>query len=114
MGNSRNSYNKGKIKKGATIRTSKQQSKTASFMICVVVVIVLAVCAVKVSNLCDKSKELAETEYALEVKIQNAYLEKQDLIAQEQYMQTKQYIEDVAKDKLGLVYPDEIVIRPSE
>ena len=26
----------------------------------------------------------------------------------------KQYIEDVAKDKLGLVYPDEIVIRPYE
>ena len=29
-------------------------------------------------------------------------------------MKTKQYIEDVAKDKLGLVYPDEIVIKPSE
>ncbi len=109
MSNSRGNYNKRTIKK-----TNKQQSKTASFMICMVVVVVLAVCAVKVSNLCDKSKELAETEYALEVKIQNAYLEKQDLIAQEQYMQTKQYIEDVAKDKLGLVYPDEIVIKPSE
>jgi len=48
------------------------------------------------------------------MKIQNAYLEKQDLVAREQYMQTKQYIEDVAKDKLGLVYPDEIVIRPNE
>ena len=105
----RNNYKNRTIKK-----TNKQQSKTASFMICIVVVVVLAVCAVKVSNLCDKSRELAETEYTLEMKIQNAYLEKQDLVAREQYMQTKQYIEDVAKDKLGLVYPDEIVIRPNE
>lgn len=95
-------------------RTTKKQSKAMTFFIWVVVVVVLSVCSAKVSNLCDKSKELAETEYALEVKIQNAYLEKQELVAKEQYMQTKQYIEDVAKDKLGLVYPDEIVIKPNE
>ncbi|MBE5933012.1 MAG: septum formation initiator family protein [Lachnospiraceae bacterium] len=95
-------------------KTTKKQSSAMTFFVCVVVLVVLGVSAVKVSNLCEKSKELSETEYALEVKIQNAYLEKQDLIAQEQYMQTKQYIEDVAKDKLGLVYPDEIVIKPSE
>ena len=29
-------------------------------------------------------------------------------------MQTKDYIEDEAKNKLGLVYPDEIVIKPNE
>lgn len=95
-------------------QTTKKQSGAFSFFICVAVLVVLGVCSVHVSNLCDKSKELAETEYALEQKIENAYLEKQELIAQEQYMQTKQYIEDVAKDKLGLVYPDEIVIKPSE
>ena len=95
-------------------KTTKKQSSAASLFMCVAVLVILGACAVYVSNLCDKSKELAETEYALEQKIQDAYLEKQDLIDQEQYMQTKQYIEDVAKDKLGLVYPDEIVIKPSE
>jgi cell division protein DivIC len=29
-------------------------------------------------------------------------------------MKTDEYIEDVAKSKLGLVYPDEIVIKPAE
>ncbi len=95
-------------------RTTKKQSGLSSLFICLAVIVVLGFSAVKVSNLCEKSRELAETEYALEVKIQNAYLERQDLEAQEQYMQTKQYIEDVAKDKLGLVYPDEIVIKPNE
>lgn len=30
------------------------------------------------------------------------------------YVQTKQYIEQVAKEKLGLVNPDEILLKPSE
>ena len=29
------------------------------------------------------------------------------------YVQTKQYIEKVAKEKLGLVNPDEILLKPS-
>ena len=40
--------------------------------------------------------------------------EQANLDAQEKYMQTNEYIEDVAKDKLGLVKPDELVIRPAE
>ncbi len=30
------------------------------------------------------------------------------------YVQTKQYIEEVAKQKLGLVNPDEILLKPSQ
>ena len=39
---------------------------------------------------------------------------KADLEQQQKYMKTRKYIEDEAKDKLGLVYPDEIVIKPRE
>ena len=30
----------------------------------------------------------------------------------EEYMKTDEYIEKVARDKLGLIYPDEILIKP--
>lgn len=30
------------------------------------------------------------------------------------YMQTKQYIEDVAREKIGLVYPDEIMFKSNK
>lgn len=30
------------------------------------------------------------------------------------YIETKRYIEDIARDKLGLVYEDEILIKPQE
>ena len=32
----------------------------------------------------------------------------------EMHMKTKKYVEEVARNQLGLVYPDEIVIRPKE
>lgn len=94
--------------------STKKQSKIASLMIVVAVVVVCVVSAFKVSDLYSKSKELADTEYTLEKQIELANLEHENLVAQEQYMQTDKYIEDVAKDKLGLVYPDEIVIKPAE
>ena len=61
-----------------------------------------------------KSKQLAETEKTMELKVEEAKQEQANLDAQEKYMQTNEYIEDVAKDKLGLVKPDELVIRPAE
>ena len=38
----------------------------------------------------------------------------QDLADLEAYMQTDEYAEQVAKDKLGLVYEDEIIFKPEE
>lgn len=95
-------------------RSTRRQSRLASMFIVVAVIVVCIASAVKISDLYDQSKELSYAEKSLEDKIEQTELERQELEAQEQYMQTKQYIEDVAKEKLGLVYPDEIVIRPEE
>lgn len=83
-------------------------------MIVVAVIFVCVFSVVRVTDLYAKSRELTETEYTLQQKVEEAEQEKERLLAQEQYMKTNQYIEDVAKDKLNLVYPDEIVIKPSE
>lgn len=59
----------------------------------------------------------------LEYQIREEMLEKQ--VAQEEnrakeleeyrvYVQTKQYIEEIAKQKLGLVNPDEILLKPAQ
>ena len=69
---------------------------------------------VRATSLHTKSKQLAETEKTMELKVEEAKQEQANLDAQEKYMQTNEYIEDVAKDKLGLVKPDELVIRPAE
>ncbi len=102
---------KGKLRKR---KSTRRQSSIASLVVVVAVVFVCAVVVLKTGDLYQKSKELEATEIALEQKIEQANIERENLIAQEQYMMTNEYIEDVAKEKLGLVYPDEIVIKPAE
>ena len=38
----------------------------------------------------------------------------EEIEALEAYTKTKKYVEDVAKDKLGLVYEDEVIFKADE
>lgn len=95
-------------------KSTRRQSRYASLLIVAAVVLVCIFSVMRVSKLNAKSKELTATEKELSKKIELAYKEKEELAALEAYMKTPKYIEDVAKDKLGLVYPDEIVIKPAQ
>ena len=56
-----------------------------------------------------------DTELAqLQNKIDAEEARTQDIADLEAYMQTDEYAEQVAKDKLGLVYEDEIIFKPEE
>ncbi|GLC78256.1 FtsB family cell division protein [Lacrimispora brassicae] len=60
-----------------------------------------------------------EREYELRLENLQAQVDKEDerskkLEEYRVYVQTKQYIEEVAKQKLGLVKPDEILLKPSQ
>ncbi len=64
---------------------------------------------------------LKEKELEYEYRLQNlqAQVDKEQGRAKELeeyrvYVQTKQYVEEVAKQKLGLVKPDEILLKPSQ
>ena len=55
-------------------------------------------------------EELAQ----LQNKIDAEEARTQDIADLEAYMQTDEYAEQVAEDKLGLVYEDEIIFKPEE
>lgn len=95
-------------------KSKRRQSRFASLMVIATVVTVCILTVVLVSDLKRKSRDLSQTERMLEQRIEQANATHDNLIAQEEYMKTDQYIEDMAKEKLGMVYPDEIVIRPKE
>jgi len=67
-----------------------------------------------------KGVTLKEKEQEYELRLENlqAQVDKEEERSQKLeeyrvYVQTKQYIEEVAKQKLGLVNPDEILLKPS-
>ncbi len=94
--------------------SSRRQNPVISLLIVVAVVVVCLACVSKTMALKKERKTLSENEYILNQRLEEVRAESERLDAQEEYMQTSQYIEDVAKEKLGLVYPDEYVIKPSE
>ena len=95
-------------------RAPKRQSKIGLLLIVIAMLVTVIANGIRVANLKTKSERLAVKERQLETEIEDAHKKADDLAEKEKYMQTKKYIEDEAKDKLGLVYPDEIVIEPRE
>ncbi len=95
-------------------KTKRRQSKLSMFLVFLVMVVVAAASTVRAFSLQETSKDLALTEATLEQQLTEAEQENESLENREKYMQTTKYIEDQAKDKLGLVYPNEIVIKPNK
>ena len=79
------------------------------------IVISLAVVVnLKGASLRDKDLDYQQKEENLLALKQKEEERAEDLEEYRVYVQTKQYIEKVAKEKLGLVKPDEILIKPKE
>lgn len=76
-----------------------------------VIVMLLVVVAGKSMELRTKQEEYARREAALEEAIAEEEKRAQEIEEYGKYTETKKYIEEVAKDKLGLVYDGEIVFK---
>ena len=62
-------------------------------------------------NLYEKNQEYAQRQEVLQRELEEADEEQQRLQQYEEYTKSPQYIEDLAKSKLGLVHENEIVFK---
>lgn len=89
----------------------RRQSRFGMFLAYIVVIMLLIVVAFNSIQLKAKKDMYRQKEAALEQQIeaeQNRTLEIEEF---EKYTHTKKYIEEVARDKLGLVYEGEILFK---
>ena len=96
------------------IEKSNRQSRKGLLLVLLVVLIIVVSTAFKSYSLNQKNKELEITQAHLERELEEANNKSEELLEREKYMKTKKYIEDEAKNKLGLVNKDEILIKPKE
>ena len=68
----------------------------------------------KTKTLQARDSRYAEKESRLDGQIEEEKKTAEKLEEQEIYMQTKKYIEEIAKTKLGLVNPGETLMKPKE
>ena len=98
-------------------REAKKAAENRRKNLALVAFVVFMLCCV----ISFKKVELNKKIEAYEKKITQLEAEKaeeekraKEIQEYEAYVQTKKYIEQEARDKLGLVYPDEIIFEPEE
>ena len=89
----------------------RRQNRFGMFLVSLVVIMLMIVVAVKSQELMEKRTEYQKREAELEQQIEAEKERAEEIKELEKYTQTKKYIEDVAKDKLGLVYEGEIIFK---
>ena len=92
----------------------RQQNRFSMFLVTLVVVMMLVLVGVRSvelrSKIDAKAAELSQLEAQIEAEEERAA----EIEALGKGVQTKGYIEDVAREKLGLVYEDEILFKQED
>lgn len=84
------------------------------FLVTTVVAMMLIVVAIKSIELQQKLEAYQAKEQQLQEQIEAEQERTKEIEEYEKYTQTKKYIEEVAKDKLGLVHEDEIIFKEGD
>lgn len=95
-------------------RSRKNSNFRGMCCISAVVLILLVVFSVQSHSMKQKNALYKEELAQLEKKIEAEEARTEEIEELKEYMQSDEYAEQVAKDKLGLVYKDEIVFKPEE
>ncbi len=94
--------------------TTRSNTKTGMIIICVIAIIFLVIMGSQIIKL---NQKLTEREAQLQ-SLQEQYEEETERTAELEelsaYMQTDDYIREMAKTKLGLVYDSEIIFKEME
>ena len=85
------------------------QHKLSMFAIVAVILVLGITLSVASISLHAKNREYKAKESELEAQIEAEELRSEEIDDLETYVGTDEYVEDVAKEKLGLVYPNEIL-----
>ena len=89
----------------------KRQNKASMILVTIVVLMMLIVVTVKSIELQGKREAYALREAELREEIAAEEARTEEIEEYGKYTQTKKYVEEVAKDKLGLVYEGEIIFK---
>lgn len=89
----------------------KRQNRLGMMLVSFVVLILMAVILFKGRQLKEKQTEYQQKEAMLQTQIEEEHERKHKLEDYEKYTKTDKFVEEIAKEKLGLLYEDEILFR---
>ena len=94
--------------------TNKKYSKRGISIIVVIVLLIVGLIAIRTNSLRQDLKDKENELTTLEQKIVEAREETDAINNEILYRQSEEYIEDRAREDLGLRHEDEIILKPKE
>ena len=101
-------------KKTPEFLRSRNENSFGMLIAAIAISILVAAVGVNSYFLKEKERKYAAEESALELSIEQENARTEELKELEKYTKTKKYVEEVAKDKLGLVYDNEIIFKETD
>lgn len=98
----------------AAKKRRKDNNRAGKMCISMILVAFVAVMSVQIVKLYQKDQEYANKQAELEVQLEEETARQAELEEYEAYTKSQQYVEDVAKSKLGLAYDNEIIFKEEE
>ena len=95
-------------------KRKKKENRMGKLCVSGIVFMFLIVMSIQIVKLYKEDQTYIAKEKELNEQREDATEEQQQLADYEQYTQSQQYIEEVAKSKLGLVYNNEIVFKEQD
>lgn len=92
-------------------RKRRLQHRISVMSISGVVLLLVVVLGVASISLQEKNRNYKAQEAELELQIQAELAREEEIAELENYVGSDEYVEDVAKDKLGLINPNEIIFK---
>ena len=98
----------------ARYKRRRFQNRAGILWASIVVIILITVVSIKSVGLMQKAREYQAREAELETQIEEETQRSEEIAEFEKYTETRKFIEDTAKEKLGLVYPGEIIFKNTD
>ena len=95
-------------------RSRRDDNKTGKTCITVILVAFMAVMSVQIHKVYQKDLEKIALEEQLQKELQKELDRQEELKEYQMYIQSQEYVEDVAKSKLGLLYENQIIFRETK
>ncbi len=101
-------------RKKPAMRNARPANLGSMMMVTVVVAMILGVVFFKSRELAERKAELEKKDRYLIERIDEQHERTKEIEEYRDYMRTAQFVEDMAKSKLGLVYKDEIIFQADD
>lgn len=93
------------------LRRRRKQNKSSIICISLIVFTLIGVMSVQIVSVYQRNESYKTQETELQAQLETEQVRQGELKEYEKYVGTREYIEQVAKTRLGLVYSNEIIFK---